>query len=116
MSVLDLDQFDFVSIHKDGYVVLTISDHLDWNEEEEHLYALEIKINNYLEAIDSGQLVAQYPGAEGKHILIQIIAQFPPNEGGYSFLRSAKETLNSGGIELNIGFIQNGTIVIEEIS
>ena len=115
MSVLDKDQFDLVSIHQDGYVVLTISDHLEWDDDEEHILALVSKINNYLDGIESGQFVAQYPGAEGKEIVIQIIAQFQPNNKGYEFLQEASKTLQSAGYRLNIGFIQNGEIVIEEI-
>jgi hypothetical protein len=115
MSVIDFEQFDFISIHKDGYAVLTISDHLEWDKDGEHLYALQTKINNYLEAIESGQLVAQYPDAEGKSIVIQIIAQFRPDKKGYDFLRAAKETLHSAGYDLNIGFVVNGALVVEEI-
>lgn len=115
MSVLDYDQFDFVSIHKDGYAVLTISDHLQWDKEGEHLYTLQTKINNYLDGIESGQLVAQYPEAEGRSILIQIILQFNPDKKGYAFLRAAKKTLKSAGYDLNIGFVRDGEIVIEII-
>ena len=115
MSVLDFDQFDLVSIHTDGFVVLTIGDHLQWDEEGEHLYALQTKINNYLDGIESGQLVSQYPDAKNKNILIQIIAQFRPNKSGYEFLRSARETLKSAGYGLNMGFIHDGQIVVEEI-
>lgn len=115
MSVLDYDQFDLVSTHTDGYVVLTISDHLPWDEEEEHLFALQTKINNYLDGIESGELVSHYPDAEGKKILIQIIAKFQPNKIGYEFLQSAHKTLKLAGYGLNIGFIHDGQIVIEEI-
>ena len=82
MSVIDYDQFDFISIHKDGYAVLTISDHLEWDKDGEHLYALQSKINNYLDAIERRELVAQYPDAEGRSILIQIISQFRPDKKG----------------------------------
>lgn len=115
MSVLEFDQFDFISIHTDGYVVLTISDHLEWDEEGEHLIALQTKINNYLDGIESGQLIAQYPNANGKKILIQIMAKFRPDPKGYQFLRAAKNTLKSAGYGLNIGFINDGKMVIEEI-
>lgn len=115
MSVLDYDQFDLVSTHTDGFVVLTIGDHLQWDEEGEHPYALQTKINNYIDGIESGQLFSQYPDAKDKNILIQIIAQFRPNKEGYEFLRSVRETLNSAGYALNIGFIHDGKIVVEEI-
>ena len=115
MSVLDYDQFDLVSTHADGFVILTISDYLQWDEEGEHIYALQTKINNYLDGIESGQIVLNYPAAKDKNILIQIIAQFRPNKIGYEFLKSAKKTLNSAGYDLNIGFIHDGQIVVEEV-
>lgn len=116
MSVLDFEQFDLISTHIDGYIVLTVSDHLPWDEDEqEHLLALQTKINNYLEAVETGQLESEYPAAAGKEILIQVIMKFTPSNRGYEFLRSANNTLNSAGYKMNIGFLRNGNIVTEEI-
>jgi len=115
MSVQDFDQIDSISTHVDGYVVLTIGDHLEWDEDGEHLLILQSKINSYLDFIESGQLDSEYLNAKGKKILIQIIAKFIPDENGYKFLRLTKETLQSIGHNLNVGFIKNGEITIEEI-
>ena len=44
MSVEILNVIDFVSSDKNGNVVLTISDHLEWDEENNHLLLLQDKI------------------------------------------------------------------------
>ena len=54
MSIDQPAVIDF--LWKDGpnnRAVLTISDHLDWEEEGEHLLLLQDKLNHYLEFIES---------------------------------------------------------------
>lgn len=67
MSVDNLTVIDFIS-EEEWAVVLTISDHLKWDNELEHVYTLQEKINLYLGAIESVQLIKKYPAAEGKKI------------------------------------------------
>ncbi len=114
MSVLDFEQFDLISRHVDGHIILTIGDHLEWKNEEDHILALRTKVNNYLNAIANGELVIQYPDAEGREIRIQIVAKFIPSENGYAFLRKARETLYPAGYILELGFLNNGEIIIED--
>lgn len=114
MSVLDFEQFDLISRHIDGYIILTIGDHLEWLNEEEHILALRTKVNNYLNAIASGELVAQYPDAEGRAVRIQIVAKYKPTQIGYDFLRKARETLQPAGYGLELAGLKNGEIVIED--
>ena len=56
MSIEQSDKIDFISITKSGKVQLTISDHLEWNNEEMHLLILQKKINAYLDFIQSEQI------------------------------------------------------------
>lgn len=44
MSIENLNVIDVVSIDKNENVVLTISDHLEWDEENNHLLLLQDKI------------------------------------------------------------------------
>lgn len=55
MSVDNYQVIDFIS-EKDGRIVLTISDHLEWDDKHEHIYLLQEKINAYLTAIETGQI------------------------------------------------------------
>jgi hypothetical protein len=46
MSIENKKVVDFISINKNEKVVLTISDHLQWDEKNEHLLKLQEKINS----------------------------------------------------------------------
>jgi hypothetical protein len=64
MTVEHSDIIYFVSFEPGaGVVIVTISDHLVWDENErEHLLLLQQKLNTYLEFIESGQLHDDIPG------------------------------------------------------
>jgi hypothetical protein len=97
MSVEDKDFIDIISIDKEENAVLTISDHLEWDEANEHLLILQAKINSYLGAIESGELYLKYPNAKGKNICIRVVALYEPNVDGFKFLESVKEVLIDAG-------------------
>ena len=97
MSIENLEVIDAISIDKDNNVVLSISDHLEWDEKNEHLVILQNKINLYLNAIESGDLYKHYPKAQDRDIVINIVSKFPPNNDGHLFLRKVKDILNSSG-------------------
>lgn len=52
---MSVEQFDVVDVKESGHVVLTISDHLDWSNSEEHQTILQAKLNKYLAFVESGQ-------------------------------------------------------------
>jgi hypothetical protein len=81
-------------------VVLTISDHLDWAEEEVHLAFLQDKLNTYLEFATSGQLEKAYPDSRGRGRRIDVVLRVPPSNGATEFFRLAKEQLEEAKIEL----------------
>ena len=58
MSIDQADTIDFVTIEKaSGDVLLTISDHLDWDQAEgAHLVLLQNKLNAYLRFIETEKL------------------------------------------------------------
>ena len=97
MSVENLKVIDFVSVDLNGNVVLTISDHLEWDDDNEHLQPLQDKINHYLGAIENGSLYEKYPNAKNRNIVIEIIAKYQPNNDGKIFLQRVKETLEAAG-------------------
>lgn len=107
MSVDNSKVIDSISIDKDGNVVLTISDHLPWDEENEHLLILQDKINAYLTFIENGELIENYPDAKGCDILINIITKFLPNETAELFLKRTREVLEESGYKLKLMLIEN---------
>ena len=57
---------------QDGHIVLTIADHLPFDGEASRLQALQNKINDYLDFIESGELCQTYPAAVGQPVEISI--------------------------------------------
>jgi hypothetical protein len=63
MSVEQRKIIDFVGVDEEANeVILTISDHLEWdNPKSDHLLLLQDKINDYLAFIESGELLRISP-------------------------------------------------------
>ena len=97
MAVDNSNVIDLISINKDNFVVLTISDHLEWDEDNEHLYLLQEKINTYLMAIESGQVNKSYPLSKDKSFIISVDLKYEPNANGLSFFSKVKEILSNAG-------------------
>ncbi len=99
MSVDQIDVVDSIGIDKEtGDVVLTISDHLEWSYK--HLSTLQSKINCYLSFIESGEIYASYPFANGKKIVIDIVHKYPMDAQALSFFQRAEMALAEAGFEL----------------
>lgn len=105
MSVDQSDKIDIISIDPKGNVVLTISDHLPWDEEMGHLHILQTKLNSYLLFIESGQIYEDYPIAEGKPLIIDVMAKYLPNEPAKTFLKNVKNALEQAGYGFRLSFI-----------
>ena len=104
MSVEQKNIIDYVSV-RDGKKVLTVSDHLQWNDIH-HLYALQEKINMYISAIETGQLSTMYPEAT-KGYVIQLYLQYEPDEQGLSFLKKIGHFLAEHGSDFEYGVLKN---------
>lgn len=99
MSIDQVDVVDSVGVDTStGHVVLTVSDHLEWDEE--HLFLLQEKLNTYLRFIEGGELLSFYPDAEGRKIRISIVFKFQPNEVAEIFLKKVRAMVGEGGIKL----------------
>lgn len=90
MSVENSEVIDAISINKDNIVVLTISDHLNWDVEN-HLELLEAKLNSYIDTLETGNIYEVYPDAEGKDIAVEVAFKYPPNDEGKDFLSSVSQ-------------------------
>jgi len=100
MAVDNPRVIDAVGLEKQtGNVILTISDHLEWDADNEHVLMLQEKINAYLAFVESGEILESYPKAKSKTCVISVIALYHPNETGLRFLECARNTLEGVGIE-----------------
>lgn len=101
MSIENAGSVDGLGISKnDGKAVLTISDHLSWENEKIHFDLLERKIGSYLNFIKSGQLFEVLPNSQDREVRIELIYQCPLSDMASTFLNAAKQQLQSMGVEL----------------
>jgi hypothetical protein len=100
MSVDQKDTVDLISTSPDGKVMLTISDHLPWDENNEHLLVLQDKLNSYLMFIESGEIFVSYSTAKNKSLIIEVVMQYKPNEVALVFLTRSKESIENTGVQL----------------
>jgi hypothetical protein len=103
MSIEQRRVIDFVGTDKtDGHVTLTISDHLPWLPDNEHLLILQDKINDYLAFLGSGEIHESYPNAVGREIEILLICKYQPAGDGVRFLELASETVRKAGFRFMV--------------
>lgn len=97
MTIEQVEEVDFIGIDENENIVLTISDHLEWDVGNEHLYLLQQKINSYLSFIESGEVYTSYKNSEGKKFIIHIAFKFSPNEAAIDFLSKVETAVNRAG-------------------
>ena len=101
MSVDDRNVIDVIGIDRvSAEAVLTISDHRHWGNNE-HLSALQDKLNDYFGFIESGQLIESYPEAVGKEIRINVVCKFKPDQSGDQLLHKARQVVQAAGWSLS---------------
>jgi hypothetical protein len=84
-----------------GEVVLTIFDHLEWDDTNDHLLTLQEKINRYLAFIESRELLEKYPAAAGRQIRIDVCCQYPPSSNAERFMQRARVVVEGAGFLLS---------------
>jgi hypothetical protein len=99
MSIEQIDKIDFISTTSEGKVELTISDHLEWDFEKNHLLVLQNKINAYLDFVKSGQILEDYPSAQNKEITISVVMKYAPEEDALIFLNHCEKFMKKQGLE-----------------
>ena len=102
MSVEERKVIDAIGIRKsDGRAVLTITDHLPWLPDNEHLRILQDKLNDYLAFIESGEVYGTYPQAHGREIEIQVIHKYPPIDDAIPFLERVGKAIRAAGFHFS---------------
>jgi hypothetical protein len=109
MSVDNAAVIDGLGIAKDdGEVVLTISDHLTWSDEQQHFRLLEEKVSGYLRFIRSGQLIEVLPQAVRRFVRIDLIYMHLPTERALTFLMATKKQLQESNVNLMYYLLPDG--------
>lgn len=101
MSIEQPDVVDAIGLEtSSGKVILTIADHLSWDAEDEHIIALQNKINTYIAFVESGEIHSIYPNSAGREPIIEIVMRLPPSRAGDEFLSQVRSILEPTGIGL----------------
>jgi hypothetical protein len=100
MSVDQKRIIDFISLNKKGdLVTLTVSDHLEWLQDNEHMLILQNKLNDYLMFVESGEIYKKYPQYKGLKIRIDVACKYPPVGDGIKFLELVKNKIENAGFD-----------------
>ncbi|MDR2838508.1 MAG: hypothetical protein LBV49_08135 [Azonexus sp.] len=104
MSVDQTNVVDAIGIDNvTGDVIITITDHLGWSENEsEHLLLLQEKLNAYLIFIEGGQLLDTYPNAKGRAVLIDIVCKYPLSQRAQGFCDQVTQIIEGAGMKLRL--------------
>jgi hypothetical protein len=104
MSVDNSEVVDGAGISKEtGEVVLTISDHLNWDDEQSHIELIEQKIGRYIQFVESGQLLEAIPTAKDRAIHIRLFLQFSPPNSASKLLLAATAQLAERSLQFSFG-------------
>jgi hypothetical protein len=108
MSIDQTDAIDFATIDKaSGDLWLTISDHLSWEENEDnHLFLLQNKLNAYLRFIESGEVFKKVPDAKGRSVVINLVGKFPLSQKADSFFEKARAAIGDSGFRLQFSLMR----------
>ena len=101
MGLDNLEVVDAIGIEKSsGHAILSLFDSWDWDDDErEHLLAIQEKFNRYLDFIEGGQILEDYPSARNRALVIDVIFRFTPPESAIRLLTYAA----SVAAQLNVG-------------
>ena len=97
MSIEERKIVDILSLDSNRDVVLTVSDHLEWTDTDEHQCLLQDKLNDYLAFVETGDLLQQYPKAARKQVLFRVVLKYKPDQAGRIFLERARDILEKAG-------------------
>lgn len=102
MTIEQPDLVDFILVEPEGDTVLTISDHLPWDDEKQHLLRLQEKLNAYVRFIESREIYQKWPDAAGKPILIEVVLKHPVPAKSLWFFEKATAAIMGAGYKFRV--------------
>ena len=99
--ITETNKIDGIAVDKkNNALMLLISDHLDWDDEYNHLITLQGKINTYISFIETEQYKENYPDISFNYFIIEIRFMFPVTEKCMQFLNAVSEQIKPLGIAI----------------
>lgn len=103
MSVVETNKIDGIAKgSNEGELFFLITDHLDWENEYEHLIILQDKINAYLSFIESEQYMEIYANDTFKNFVIEIHFKNKISENCKKFLKVVSDQVVDFNIQIQI--------------
>lgn len=105
MTVQEAQVIDLVGVENlTGKLVLTIVDHLDWEDRDEHLKSLVAKLNCYIAVVETKEILESYPDSRGREVIVDVLHMYSLSDDPVvtSFFVQATKTLSAIGIELRV--------------
>ncbi|MNI54757.1 hypothetical protein D3C73_1096690 [compost metagenome] len=104
MSVIDKNKIDGIGKSKsENKLALMIADHLDWENELQHLTFLQDKLNAYISFIESGQVYSLYPDAKSVDgFIFDLRLAYKPTENCNELLDFFRKSMRNLKIEFEI--------------
>ena len=110
MSVVDNKTIDGAALTDDKKgIVLLITDHVDWEEEYQHLLMLQEKINLYISFFEEKQYEDIYKGENIAHGIIEVHFLYSLTSNAEKFLQSVQEQVAKLGVKIQYCVSQEGT-------
>ena len=101
MSVSETDKVDIVATRPgSSSVVLVVADHLQWDDLDAHLLALQAKLNTYIAFIESGQIhrLEEPPVPPNPVLCIRVAMRYAPPPAAQEFFKKASAVLAGIGV------------------
>ncbi len=99
MSISETNSVDIMVTTKTGEVLLVVADHLEWDNEEEHLALLQKKLNTYIHVLKSGSIFQGHEELRGKKFVIQVDFRCAPTPGAIAYIDRIRPIVKSYGYE-----------------
>lgn len=94
MSIKNTNIIDKIGINTStDSIALSIIDDMDWTNIDTHLKYIQEKVYRYLDYIESGEMIEDYPKFANRPIIIRIYSKFQIPEDGIKLLNNLKEYL-----------------------
>ncbi len=99
MSVIDEKIIDSMAVTNDDEgIILLIADHLDWEDEYNHLVILQEKINAYIAFLESEQYKDVYNSKSFRYGIIEIHFKYKITEKAKCFLNTVQKQICNIGV------------------
>ncbi|WP_445504879.1 DUF6572 domain-containing protein [Microvirga sp. G4-2] len=112
MSVEETNKIDFIRTeHGTGKVLLVITDHLEWDSDDEstqyHVDILERKVESYLDFVINGELNYKFPQLSRRDVVILLFCKHSPEGKGAKLISALGALLQKNNISLRVEILDS---------